>query len=464
MSLINTSDLVFSEQANHNFGKVLGDLKRSTFSIRNRLASIYQDADFAHKISTVYCRPLIANERCGSWYVPPQRKCGSVYFKSTDGHNGVWQFSSRRLNLHLLKIIATHDGCIIVDSTRRGKRMPDALSKTIPIWCAVINQYFFPKKAEWHSLHTPPQSVSPSEHAQISALLPSFVKTLRALDVTTTGLGQSLLKPLRPLWITPESAIPENCMDFPDFHPVICCTVSKRTSGSEFGHGVYIQGAGDDTENWAHRLTPSIFWGNTQILLSAADNELPQLIEQLVVEYDKSEKYESRELHRVHPTSHLFITSISAVRTLNLKSNCCKILLLPEVCEKKISESYLEVGIGQHKIGSRNLRKDLSTIIEFVKNFLHRKILVDGVEKTSISIIIACQTGTELSIGVGLAILCLFFDEKGALQNEMRDRTFINKDFIRDKLVWLTTSMPHANPSRATLQSVNSFLMSRPTL
>lgn len=29
--------------------------------------------------------------------------------------------------------------CIIVDSTRKGKRVPDALSKTIPIWCATIN-------------------------------------------------------------------------------------------------------------------------------------------------------------------------------------------------------------------------------------------------------------------------------------------------------------------------------------
>jgi tRNA A64-2'-O-ribosylphosphate transferase len=31
------------------------------------------------------------------------------------------------------------DRCIIVDSTRKGKRVPDALSKTIPIWCATIN-------------------------------------------------------------------------------------------------------------------------------------------------------------------------------------------------------------------------------------------------------------------------------------------------------------------------------------
>jgi tRNA A64-2'-O-ribosylphosphate transferase len=105
-----TSDLVFSEQANHNFSKTLGALKRSTLSIHNRLRSILEDADFAQRVAQAYGRPLIANERCGSWYIDPERKGGSAYFKSTDGHTGVWKFSSRRLNLHLLEIIGQNDG------------------------------------------------------------------------------------------------------------------------------------------------------------------------------------------------------------------------------------------------------------------------------------------------------------------------------------------------------------------
>ena len=28
---------------------------------------------------------------------------------------------------------------VLVDSTRGGKRLPDALSKTVPLWCAVLN-------------------------------------------------------------------------------------------------------------------------------------------------------------------------------------------------------------------------------------------------------------------------------------------------------------------------------------
>lgn len=107
---LTAADLIFSEQANHNFSRTLADLKRSTLSIHNRLASILADAAFAKNVAKAYGRPLIANERCGSWYIDPAIKGGSAYFKSTDGHTGVWKFSSRRLNLHLLEPIGKNDG------------------------------------------------------------------------------------------------------------------------------------------------------------------------------------------------------------------------------------------------------------------------------------------------------------------------------------------------------------------
>ena len=59
-----------------------------------------------------YNLPLIANERCGSWYIPPEQKAGSAYFKSTDGHWGQWSFSTRRLNLHILEIIGEGGGSV----------------------------------------------------------------------------------------------------------------------------------------------------------------------------------------------------------------------------------------------------------------------------------------------------------------------------------------------------------------
>lgn len=104
------SDLIFPTTANHNFSHILTDLKRSNLSIANRLRSITQDADFVKDVAASFGRPLVANERCGSWYIRPADKRASAYFKSTDGHTNAWKFSTRRLNLHLLELVGKHDG------------------------------------------------------------------------------------------------------------------------------------------------------------------------------------------------------------------------------------------------------------------------------------------------------------------------------------------------------------------
>lgn len=54
--------------------------------------------------------------------------------------------------------------------------MPDALSKTVPIWCAVINRLAFPQDPAVGELLTPSQVVGRSEHVQIEAQLDNFVK------------------------------------------------------------------------------------------------------------------------------------------------------------------------------------------------------------------------------------------------------------------------------------------------
>lgn len=86
-------------------------LHQSSQSAHNRLASISQDATFVMQLGSSLGLPIIANERCGGWYVPPESRAGSAYFKSTDGHFGQWAFSKRRLNLQLLEIIGKHHGC-----------------------------------------------------------------------------------------------------------------------------------------------------------------------------------------------------------------------------------------------------------------------------------------------------------------------------------------------------------------
>lgn len=98
--------------ASQSFSSTLASLKRSTLCTTNRLHSIHHDSLFVQDVAAKYNLPLIANERCGSWYIPPDQKAGSAYFKSTDGHWGQWSFSKRRLNVQILDTIGKYGGFV----------------------------------------------------------------------------------------------------------------------------------------------------------------------------------------------------------------------------------------------------------------------------------------------------------------------------------------------------------------
>lgn len=99
----------------------LAAVRRAALSPHNRLASIRADARFVARAAAALARPLVANERCGSWYLPPAAAAASAYFKSTDGHERAWKFSPRRLNLHLVDLVEAHDGCAA--AVRRAPRL-----------------------------------------------------------------------------------------------------------------------------------------------------------------------------------------------------------------------------------------------------------------------------------------------------------------------------------------------------
>lgn len=62
--------------------------------------------------------------------------------------------------------------------------MPDALSKTIPIWCAVMNRLIFEDCAAMPELQVPSNVVSVSEYAQIAAKLDTFVNDAKVFPLS----------------------------------------------------------------------------------------------------------------------------------------------------------------------------------------------------------------------------------------------------------------------------------------
>ncbi|KAJ9095943.1 hypothetical protein QFC21_005305 [Naganishia friedmannii] len=296
--------------------------------VYNRLHSIVKDIEFVRRVSKEWYDDqllVIRDEsalRClvlqavGERYVPstplpprPNHLTGQssaseyAYFKSTDGHMGQWEFSLRRANLHLIEFANKNGGFIIVDSTRRGKRMPDALSKTIPIWCAVINRAIAKRRSthaanpspqnqeqEWDSnLYCPPNIVSPTEKSQIEAKIDGWADQLLASSLTLP----EPIAPLRPFFIHPAISHPPSlplqqsrpaasasgASTPPPFLPIVCLSASTfiahggpETMRSRTGLGFeYIQGSGDDEDLWAQDFSGVV----NQLKVSAGDTATP---------------------------------------------------------------------------------------------------------------------------------------------------------------------------------------------
>ncbi|KAI9776476.1 MAG: hypothetical protein M1835_005513 [Candelina submexicana] len=406
-----TSTLIFST-ASSNFSKTLTDIKRSSLSIPNRLRSLQQDSKFVLSVADTFNLPLIANERCGGWYIPPERKASSAYFKSTDGHTGQWKFSLRRLNLHVLDVVAEHGGCIIADSARRGKSMPDALSKTIPIWCCVLNRVFFPKDIDTHQLYTPHGIVSNSEHSQIEGFLGGFVKRFQDLHLPLPVLRQTFTKPLRPVWVRPETAL-STCMPINanKSNVVILCTASRCHAPEDW----YIQGAGDDGEGWAHGLTADLYWANKEMLMRTPEGELEGSIAQLVASAGRPTDL---GYTLINPTTGVYVgTSAAATAAaaasygeadFDLIIDCSPVekhgppdQVDPQKIGTKVKAKSLTLPCGTGKLGSRALRKELPHAADFIAKAIN-DVSSDQEQSQGLRILATCPTATDLAVGVAL--------------------------------------------------------------
>ncbi|KAK9360521.1 tRNA A64-2'-O-ribosylphosphate transferase [Lipomyces starkeyi] len=458
------------------FGAVSKSLRKDSRSVHNRLRSIAHDSKFVIDVSEAFGLPLVANERCGRWYIPPERIAESVYFKSTDGHTGQWGFSLRRLNLHIIDLVARSGGIVIVDSTRRGKRMPDALSKTVPIWCAVLNNAMFGVG----KLYTSPTAVSRSEHAQIEAQIGTWTQQflVRRCGIDIAKICAHLDKPLRPIWVTPDVSLilPPEPPTFDEFHAIVLCTASRTVQdGAERRQGyTYVQGAADDQEAWASGITPNLFWINKELLLKSTDHEVEQIIQNGQLKGGQPD-FESPGIG--NSTRLLDITAIadtgiyigkkkqSAINHYNDITDFNTIIdlstsptALPDT--QTTNKEILQLPIPDGKKGSKQFRADLPRIIAFFE----RTCLSNKARSESISpeicLLILCDTGSDFSVGAALAILSLYYNEEGHIDenNKERIKNRIDKDLVRRRRTLIVVHRK-VNPSRATLLAVNSVLM-----
>lgn len=433
------------ELLRESFNDISKQVRKSSRSVKNRLHSILLDSQWVAQVQSAYNRPLIPNERCGLWYVPPELIKETAYFKSTDGHTSQWSFSTRRLNFHLFDIMVENQGIIIVDSTRRGKTMPDALSKTIPIWCAVLNFIMFGEQEEnghnWCFL--PLQIISKNEANSIIKLIPKFAQTL--IDLKIINKEQLLTKfkgkYLRPLWIYSGMSPPIEPPIFEAFIPIINCVASFRADdGSKTMNGfTYVQGAADDHELWAENLNPQLFWENVDVLrnMELSDEQLLNIIDSLKIKKIGTSSLEDV----VELTDELSIGKVvDNIKLADVGKFDSIVVFSPNfTIEENESMKFHHYPFACDKKGSNELRKSIPSIIPSLSG----------------RILVLCESGSDLSVGIALVLLSTRYN----LDWEKVDtQPLTTKDTIKKHLAKVLNHKK-VNPSRATLQAINSYLM-----
>ncbi|SMN22027.1 similar to Saccharomyces cerevisiae YMR283C RIT1 2'-O-ribosyl phosphate transferase [Maudiozyma saulgeensis] len=478
---------------NETLAQLNKDIRKENKSLRNRLQSISYDHRFLENQVRKRFKnyPLIPNERCGLWYCNPQTYNQTSYFKSTDGHTNQWDFSTRRLNFHLFPTLQEKGGIIIVDSTRRGKKIPDSLSKTVPIWCAVINYIMLESAGVDFDtediLFVPPVTVSANEYHSIKLKLPNLVEKMKTLGALN---GKELYdsmngKVLRPIWVYPGSSILQNSVDpftgeildskweVPENEniiPLILCTVSYQAQdGMDKRNGfTYVQGAADDHELWSEGLTPLMFWEHYGYLADTTHNvdELKDYIKELVLAKTMEQVSLKDNIDDIikpieQITERLYLGKIVENSIINegiyqeLSKKYDLVILLSNNVKLETDENNLDalVQIYNLQSGSKKSSKDLRAKLPGIYDTIHTSISEGS------KVLVCCNTAADISIGVILSVLCKDYSQDWKF--DPIGEPLITKTVIRKHLSQLITCLNgrNINVSRATLNSVNSFLM-----
>jgi len=209
-------------------------------------------------------------------------------------------------------------------------------------------------------------------------------------------------KPIRIAWANRSYFYPTDLHKSDAYCLFVLCSASRRVQGAEISEGGYIQGAGDDSEGWAHGLTPPIFWEHRALLKSTPEEELPGLIGELIAGHAQSM---ARDATRIAPTKNLFIGAAVKGAEADLYDLVIDCNGDPAAMAGVENPKRLNLGCASAKLGSRDLRKSLDRVRDFVAGQL--------AENTSRSLLVTCETGKDLSAGALLAIICLFYNDEG---------------------------------------------------
>ena len=179
----------------------------------------------------------------------------------------------------------------------------------------------------------------------------------------------------------------------------------------EIGDGdPYVQGSGDDTENWAHSLTPDLFWHfKDELSPGQSEDKLKETIDRIKNEAGNSAIDPATLINWTSHSVCLFIGHLKAVTGAS-RSELDAFIFCNEKAfatqesdiELQTHPPILRLGCRTGKLGSRDLRTQFPRVSRFTRQLhSHARVLV------------SCRTGNDLAVGVALSLLCQFYDDDG---------------------------------------------------
>lgn len=203
-------------------------------------------------------------------------------------------------------------GVCIVDVTRRGKKWPDALGRSVPMWCCVVNllggfggdveRGIVGIGREGRGCELDWRVVE-----RMGVVVRREVEVWRKVDVCWREVLGG--RELRVVFLKGGERVEEGVWwgdgNGGEFMPVVCVTGSLGIGGDgregrRFCEGrneecevmgvrfaicegfEYVQGAGDDEEVWAMGLTPRSFWEHREWILGGGEVECEDRVRRLV--------------------------------------------------------------------------------------------------------------------------------------------------------------------------------------
>ena len=279
-----------------------------------------------------------------------------------------------------------------------------------------------------------------------------------------------------------------------DRHTIICFTASRQqlSHSTDVGGTAYIQGAGDDSENWGSGLTPELFWRFREELLACPEEYLEALIWDVVGRSAVSTGLVPAGQGYIRPVSNIAIASLpidegilstydgAVLLGKSLPENLIRFakehtMTLCSTIDTSLQENlpFAILPLESHypraphllsfpafpgKPGSRLLSRLLPYIVNFITHLSSTSINKDPPQ-----LLFACDTGADFSVAAALVVLCLFYDdERRWVGKPAKDGGMVDKVLVKRRLLWIMEENERMMPSRASMTRVHGFLMGKP--